>query len=90
MLAVSHLDPVRSKIEPGSRTEGSGTPPAGRVFAGLFANWQLMTLGCVHIAAPKGTPVYAGTLSEVVVAVAGAATRDRCPRGTGWPARGVR
>ena len=89
-MALTHQDPVRAELETSPRTGGSGTSLAERVFAGLFTNWQLTTLGCLHIAAPKDTPVYAGTLSEVVVAVAGAATRDHCPRGTGWPAGGVR
>ena len=79
------LDPARPKTPAGP----DGTL-AERVFTGLFANWQLLTLDCIHIATPKGAPVYAGTLSEVVGAVAGAATRNRCPRGTGWPARASR
>ena len=78
-------DHGRPKTDTGPRTGGSATSLAERVFAGLFTDWTLLTLGCVHIAAPKGTPVYAGTLSEVVGAISGAAV-DRCPNGTGWPA----
>ena len=57
-----------------NETPGSLTEP---VFAGLLKDWHL--LGCIRIAAPEGTPVYAGTSS-------GAAVRERCPNGTGWPA----
>ncbi len=67
-----------------------GRPKTGslaeRTFTGLFTSWQMLTLGCVHVAAPKGTPVYAGTLSEVVGAISGAAVRGCYPNGTGWPA----
>ena len=87
-MPLTHPDLVR--VEIGPRTGGSDTSLADRVFAGLFANWQLLTRGCIHVATPKGTPVYAGTLSEVVTAVAGAATREPCPRGTGWPPGGAR
>ena len=59
---------------------------AERVSASLFRDWQLRTFGCVHVAARKGDPVFIGdSLADVVVAIAGAATRDRCVRGTGWP-----
>jgi hypothetical protein len=85
-MPLTHPDPVRAELETGPRTGGSDVSLAERVFAGLFTNWQLTTFGGLHIAAPKGAPVYAGTLSDVIVAVAGAATRDRCPNGTGWPA----
>ena len=62
---------------------------AERVFASLFREWQLHTLGCVHVAARKGDPVFiGGTLSEVVGQISGAAVRDRCPNGTGWPSSG--
>ena len=88
MALASHPDPVRSKLETDPRTGGRSL--ADRVFDGLFTNWQLMTRGCIHVATPKGTPVYAGSLSEVVSAVAGAATRGLCPRGTGWPPGGTR
>ena len=68
-----------------------GDSLAGRVFSSLFREWQLHTRGCIHVAARKGDPVFiGGTLSEVVGAIAGAATRDRCPRGTGWPPGGAR
>ena len=84
-MTLTHPDPVRVELETGPRTEGSATSLAERVFAGLFANWQLLTLGCIHIATPKGAPVYAGTLSEVVGQISGAAVWARCPSGTGWP-----
>jgi hypothetical protein len=60
---------------------------AERVFAGMFPHWDLMALGCLHLAVPRGTPVIAGdSLSAVVGTISGAAVRDRCPNGTGWPA----
>ena len=89
-MPLTHQDPVRAKLDTDPRTEGSATPLAAKAFAGLYANWTLLTLGCLHIAAPKGTPVYAGTLSEVVGAISGAAVRDRWPSGTGWPAGSIR
>ena len=85
-MALTHPDPLRAELKTGPRTGGSATSLAERAFAGLFTNWQLLTLGCIHIAAPKGSPIYVGTLSEVVGAISGAAVRDRCPNGTGWPA----
>ena len=84
-------DPGRVKLETGPRTGGSATSLAERAFAGLFTNWSLLALGCIHhVAVPKGTPVYAGTLSQVVGGISGAAVRGQCPRGTGWPAGGMR
>ena len=75
--------------QPASRAV-SGTL-AERVFAGLFKNWNLHILGCVHVAVPRGTPVIAGdSLSAVVGTISGAAVRDRCPNGTGWPAASIR
>ena len=69
------LDPARLQTPAGPY--GTLSEP---VFAGLLKDWHL--LGCIRIAAPEGTPVYAGTFS-------GAAVRDRCPNGTGWPAGGA-
>ena len=59
---------------------------AERVFAGMFPHWDLLALGCLHLAVPRGTPVITGdSLSAVVGTITGAAVRDRCPNGTGWP-----
>ena len=44
------------------------------VFVRLLKDWQL--LGCIR------TP----GLSDVISQASGAAVRDRCPSGTGWPA----
>jgi len=61
---------------------------AARAFASLFRDWDLATFECLHVATPRGTPLIAGeNLSEVVGAVRGAAVRDRCLNGTGWPPR---
>lgn len=69
---------------PGSRAGGL----AESTFASLFADWRLITFGRLHLAVPQGTPVVTGdSLSEVVGRISGAAARDRCPRGTGWPGR---
>jgi hypothetical protein len=81
------LDHARASQE----TRDDGGALAGRVFASLFRDWRLHTFGCVHVAARKGDPVFIGdSLADVVVAIAGAATRDRCVRGTGWPPGGTR
>ena len=85
-MPFTHPDPVRAELKTGPLTGGSATSLAERAFAGLFTNWTLLTLGCIHVAAPKGSPVYAGTLSEVVGAISGAAVRERGHSGTGWPA----
>ena len=79
------LDPARLKTHAGP--DGTLAEP---VFASLFTDWSLLTLGCVHVAAPRGTPVYAGTLGQVVSRISGAAVRGTCPRGTGWPIGGSR
>lgn len=89
-MPLTHPDPVRAKLKTDPRTGDSDTSLADRVYAGLFTNWQLLTRDCIHIATPKGTPVHTGTLAEVVWAVAGAATRELCPNGTGWPPRTAR
>ena len=61
---------------------------AGRAFTAMFPRWDLTTVGCVHVAVPRGTPVIAGeNLSEVVGQIRGAAVRGRCVPGTGWPER---
>jgi hypothetical protein len=70
-----------------TESTATGGTLAERVFAGLYADWQLTTFGCLHVVAPKGSPVFAGSLSEVVGQISGAAVRDRCPNGTGWPLR---
>ena len=72
MPLVSTPDPGRSKTYAGP--DGSLTEP---VFTGLLKDWSL--LGCVRIAAPEG---------EVTGRISGAASRVRCPNGTGWPAAG--
>ena len=72
--------------QPASRAE-RGTL-AERVFAAMVPHWDLLALGCLHHAVPRGTPVIAGdSLGAVVGTIRGAAVRDRCPNGTGWPLR---
>ena len=73
---------------PHASTPDPGRSLAANVFAGLFKDWTLLTLGCVHIATPRGTPVITGeSLSEIVGRISGAAVRaGYCPNGTGWPA----
>ena len=64
------------------------TSLAGRAFTAMFPRWDLTTVGRVHVAVPRGTPVIAGeNLSEVVGQIRGAAVRGRCVPGTGWPER---
>lgn len=64
---------------------------AERAFAAMFPHWDLTTYGRLHLAVPRGTPVIAGdSLSAVIGTISGAAVRDRCPNGTGWPDRGTR
>ena len=88
-MPLATRDPGRAKQDTSPRAGDSATSLAERAFAGLFTDWSLLTLGCVHVAAPRGTPVYAGTLSQVVSAISGAASRGHCPRGTGRPAGGM-
>jgi len=74
------LDLARTQKTPGTLAE--------RVFAGLFPGWTLHALAGGCIAVPRGTPVITGeSLGTVVGQISGAAVRDRCPNGTGWPAR---
>jgi hypothetical protein len=81
MVAMG-LDLAHEKNHPGGRAGGL----AESAFASLFAGWRLITFGCLHLAVPAGTPLVTGaTLSEVVGGIRGAAVRDRCPNGTGWP-----
>ena len=87
-MPPSTPDPGRSKLNTGPRTYGSATSLAEPVFAGLLKDWSM--LGCVRITKPGGTPVNAASLSDVLGRLSGAATRGRCPSGTGWPAGGVR
>ena len=83
MHTTTGPDPARVD-RPGNRAGGL----AESTFASLFADWRLITFGRLHLAVPRGTPFVTGAgLSEVVGAIRGAAVRDRCPRGTGWPDR---
>ena len=60
---------------------------AGLVFRALRGGYDLHMLGCVYVAVPEGTPVFAGeSISEIIGGISGAAVRDRGHSGTGWPA----
>ncbi len=64
---------------------------AERVFAGFFRGWKMIPvdIGCI-VVGPRGTPVIAAaSLGEAVGKISGTAP-VMCPRGTGWPAGGIR
>lgn len=88
-----HMDPGHAQAPEGNQP--ASRAPRGtlaeRTFAALFPRWDLLTLGRIHVAVPRGTAIITGgSLSEVVGGISGAAVQDRCPRGTGWPAGGLR
>jgi hypothetical protein len=78
MPLVLTPDPGRPKTPAGSHDNDTLAEP---VFAGLLKDWH--TLSC----APGGMSVNAASLSDVLGQIRGAAVRDRCPNGTGWPSR---
>jgi hypothetical protein len=73
---------------PGVVRPAAGTLEAS-VFRDLYPRLDLHNTGGVHVAVPKGTPVFTGsTLTAVVWAIGGHSAA--CPRGTGWPTGGTR
>ncbi len=88
MQHVPEPDSVRPEPARGQRGESRAGTLEARVFRGLYPGLDLHSASGVHVAVPKGTPVFAGaTLTAVVWQISGAAVRERCPNGTGWPAR---
>ncbi len=89
MQHVPEPDSVRPEPARGQRGESRAGTLETRVFLGLYPGLDLHSASGVHVAVPKGTPVFAGpTLTAVVWQASGHAAA--CPRGTGWPTGGAR